>query len=199
MGRHQKAFAKAKKDAEEANAKKEAKAKVWIQGPQDRDNKWQVLIIFLCIRFLFVSVMFSLGSMFFLRFFDVERLSLAASLRDNSAHPAMPPKGAMTFPNTSNPSMCLNLSKHTKSIYVFESKSLSCTDPPLASLWPLLTRWSHADLVVICFNLTMVLYMTSYILAYMSMTSGRHVMVCLKQILRIRKNSESSQRISISS
>ena len=171
---------------------------MWIQGPQDRDNKWQVLIIFLFIRFLFVSVMFSLGSMFFLRFFDVERLSLAASLRDNSAHPAMPPKGAMIFPNTSNPSMCLNLSKHTKSIYVFESKSLSCTDPPLASLWLLLTRWSHADLVVICFNLTMVLYMTGYILAYMSMTSSRHVMVCLKQILRIRKNSETSQRISTS-
>ena len=79
--------------------------------------------------------------------------------------------------------MCLTLSSTPNPSTYFESKSLSCTDPPLASLWPLLTRWSHADLVVICFNLTMVLYMTSYILAYMSMTSGRHVMFVWNKFL----------------
>ena len=144
--------------------------------------------------------MFSLGSMFILWVFDVERLSLAASLRDISAHPAMPPNGAMSFPNTPNPSMCLNLSKHTKSIYVFELKSSrvklygssSCLSvapfdkmKPCRSCCYLLQ--SHDGLI------------------YDQLHLSIHVDdlwqacdVCLKQILRIRENSESSQRISIS-
>ena len=64
MGRHQEAFAKAKKDAQEAKEKKEEKARVWIQGPKDRENKGQVFMIFLCICFslaMFLLVIFFLA------------------------------------------------------------------------------------------------------------------------------------------